>query len=397
MGNREGRKTKYKGIKDLGNGTYCLRIVATPPGGKRVERQVTVQARSVAEALEHRIRIVAEMAAPPAPAARARGPRSTLGEVARVWLDARIGATRRDGTSRLAPTTRARYEHAVGTMIAPFIGERVVGELTRGEVEAWRDHLGEHYAASTVNGALTVLRMILRDAEHPVADRVKALEVDDTRITEDEPNALDDEQVGAFLAAIRDGYPQHLALVLVLLTSGQRISTVLALRWEDVDARAGTITFRRRLSEGTVLPGVKRSRTAKDVAPLLPVVRAELELHRRGLNEEQRASGLVFPAEGGGHRDRGVLRKAFEGARRAAGIRQRFTVHGCRRTSSALYRRAAGSVVAKAIVGHTTDAMHAHYAVVDQAEKAAAARGAFRMLGPVEVGPEVGPDGRGVV
>lgn len=182
--------------------------------------------------------------------------------------------------------------------------------------------------------------------------------------------------------------------MLVLLTSGQRISTVLALRWEDVDYRGGTITFRRRLSEGEVLPGMKRSRTAKEVTPLLPLVRAELELHRRTLNEEQRASGLVFPAEDGGHRDRGVLRKAFEGARKAAGIRQRFTPHGCRRTSSALYRRAAGSVVAKAIVGHTTDAMHAHYAVVDAAEKAAAAGAAFRMLG--EVGPGVGPNGRGV-
>lgn len=142
----------------------------------------------------------------------------------------------------------------------------------------------------------------------------------------------------------------------------------------------GTITFRRRLSEGVIVPGVKRKRTAVDVAPLLAEVWDELRVHRERLSEVQVASGLVFPAEDGRHHARTILREPFKRIRAIAGITKRFTPHGCRRTASALIRRAAGSAVSMAIVGHTTDRMHRHYAVVDAREKSEAARKAFRLL-----------------
>jgi integrase len=94
-------------------------------------------------------------------------------------------------------------------------------------------------------------------------------------------------------------------------------------------------------------------------------------VHREGFNEKQAESGLVFPSSLGGYRSRSVLDKPFATILGAAGIERRFTPHGCRRTAAALYRKVAGSVVSKAIAGHTTDSMHAHYAVVDVAEVAA--------------------------
>ena len=123
------------------------------------------------------------------------------------------------------------------------------------------------------------------------------------------------------------------------------------------------------------------------IAPLLPEVLEALKAHRADFNPKQQASELVFPSLSGGFRARSVLDKPFARIRAKAGIEERFTPHGCRRTAAALYRRAAGSVVSKSIAGHTTDEMHRHYAIVSSAEKQQAARLAFAGLqSPQNVG-----------
>ena len=372
---REGRRTQFRGVKDLGNGHYLVRARRLD-AGRRVERERRVVAESLQEALEHRRQLEREISGE----APEQSARPTVGAFARQWLVQRRTTLRRDGTPRLAPSTRRRYEHAVEVMILPFLGSTPLAELTRPLVERWRDHLGAHFASATVNGALNVLRSILREADSAAATGVRPLELDDTRITDDEPNALDEEELGRFVAATRALYPQHVALVLVLLPTGQRIGTVLALRVEDLDRERRTITFRRRLSEGELLPGVKRSRKARDVAPLLDEVEAELDRKLATMSPAERESGLVFPAEDGRHHARTLLREPFKRILAHAAITKRFTPHGCRRTAAAFYRRVAGSAVSKAIVGHTTDRMHEHYAVVSTAERNAAARGAFRLL-----------------
>lgn len=55
-------------------------------------------------------------------------------------------------------------------------------------------------------------------------------------------------------------------MILVLLTTAVRVSTVLAARWDDIDEDEGLIHFRRRRSGDEILPGVKRSRKSKDTA-----------------------------------------------------------------------------------------------------------------------------------
>jgi integrase len=99
------------------------------------------------------------------------------------------------------------------------------------------------------------------------------------------------------------------------------------------------------------------------------------------LNEARIASGFVFPAEDGRHHARTILRDPFNRIREAAGITKHFTPHGCRRTASALYRRVAGSAAAMAVVEHTTNAMHLHYAFIEARRRRARPRGkAFKVL-----------------
>lgn len=376
---RRGRRTQVKGVKDLANGLYLVRARGWDSSGRPIERERKVQAKSIREAQLIKFEFERELSEHTPKVSEPAAPKR-VGELSRAWLEHRQQMLRRDGTPRLAPSTRVRYEHTVSVLIEPYLGEVSLDALTRRMVERWRDHLGAHFASATVNGALNVLRSILRDADCRAADGVRPLEQDDTRITDDEPNALDEEELQAFVKAAREFYPQHMALILVLLTTGQRISTVLALRHEDIDRARHTITFRRRLSEGELLPGVKRSRKAHDVAPLLEEVAHELDKAMATQSEEQAQSGLVFPAEDGRHHARTLLREPFKRILAHAGITKRFTPHGCRRTAAAFYRRVAGSAVSKAIVGHTTDRMHEHYAVVSSEEKRTAAKGAFRLL-----------------
>src|SRR5687768_12703413 len=154
-------------------------------------------------------------------------------------------------------------------------------------------------AATTVNGHLRTLKTLLGDHGIDAAKRVQPLEEDDTRITDDEPNLLTPEELKRFLKAARELYPEerrvgrkivtraetHYPMILMLLTTGARISTVRAVRWEDLDPEAGVVHFRRRWSKREVLPGVKRSRTSKDMAGLLPELYALLEARRAKFNE----------------------------------------------------------------------------------------------------------------
>ncbi|MFO0726516.1 MAG: site-specific integrase [Myxococcota bacterium] len=261
------------------------------------------------------------------------------------------------------------------------MGKREISTLTKEWVEAWRDWLGEKYSASTVNTWLTILRMILRDGGLEAVSRVSGLSVDDTRTTEDAPNLLEDEEaVTRMLELVKEKEPEHYALIGVLVTTGLRISTALALRREDFEPARGVITARRRLSDGELLEGVKRSRTARDVVPLVEWVWQAVEAEWAGHNPAQAKSGLAFPNRDGGYRTRTAVAKPLKTVSDALGV-GRLTPHGLRRTAALLYRLRSGSAVSKAIAGHLTEEMHLHYAPVLSRERAEAGRAVFGAVG----------------
>ena len=60
MAKREGRQTRHRGIKDLGNGVYLVRV-RSYLDGQRVERERRIRARSISEALQAKIDLEKEM------------------------------------------------------------------------------------------------------------------------------------------------------------------------------------------------------------------------------------------------------------------------------------------------------------------------------------------------
>jgi integrase len=72
---------------------------------------------------------------------------------------------------------------------------------------------------------------------------------------------------------------------------------------------------------------------------------------------------------------------AWRACLKAAGITERFTPHGLRRTFNDMLRRAKmDPVIAKALTGHVTDQMREHYSTVGLDEKRAAVASVLRLL-----------------
>lgn len=361
-------KSKYPGVESLGGGKYRIRVqVKDPKTGKMIEADRRIEATSAEAAALARASLKKELAAPKRSSAS-----STVGDLAHEWLRVRRAALRPDGGTRLAESTLERWEGSIRRYIAApeLLGKYQAALLERHDVERWRDALASGFRANTVNSALKLLRTILQDYGVTAADRVRGLRVDDTRINDDEPNALSEAQLSAFFEAAKRHTPQHYALLLVLFTTGQRIGSALALKWSDIDEATNEIVFRK----------LKAGRGKTERLPLLPEVREALESHRRWFNTRQRESGLIFPARTGKRASLAVLRKAFVLLSKESGLKIRFTPHGLRRTAAVMYRRAAGSVVAKKILGHLTDAMHEHYSHVAPDEKREATEKVLRGL-----------------
>ena len=81
----------------------------------------------------------------------------------------------------------------------------------------------------------------LDDAISLLRQSYQKLPEDDTRINQEEPNALEPDEVVSFLVAAREKTPQHYPMILVLLVTGARMSAVCALKWDDVDFDNGLL------------------------------------------------------------------------------------------------------------------------------------------------------------
>lgn len=170
-----------------------------------------------------------------------------FGEYLATWLDG----------LRLAPSTVASYRKNVRLHITPYLGAVELGKLTpqaltalyvKLEKSGRRDGRGEGLGARTVRYVHTIISAALRDAAEqdmiksnpaakakpPTAKQAKAPEMHPWTAAE----------LGTFLGWSREHselFPAWYALAF----TGMRRGELLALRWQDIDLAAGTVTVKR--------------------------------------------------------------------------------------------------------------------------------------------------------
>ena len=126
-----------------------------------------------------------------------------------------------------------------------YLGENAdkeIGEITREEIEAFRDDLAERLAPKTVNHHVKVLRMVFRDA------RDRALLIDDPsefaktvksrKVLERRPFTMDEVR-----AVLVHCDVEWRSMVLFGLYTGQRLGDIARFQWKNVDMKKKSISL----------------------------------------------------------------------------------------------------------------------------------------------------------
>lgn len=215
--------------------------------------------------------------------------RSTVGEELDLWL-AHVAETRDRGTWAI-------YDRKARTMVRPRLGNAVVQDLTKSDVEAFAARLGrEGYADRSIAKAVWIVKSVLSFAhEHGRLSHTRALAAKVGRSVI--PGPVDAADLGDCAAVIGE-LPERARIVAQLaLGAGLRISEAFGLTPEDVDHEARTITVHRQwLTTHWGPTKTHAERTVPVSASLLLAIRAHVA--RYGVSTE---GTIASRADGGAY------------------------------------------------------------------------------------------------
>ena len=281
-------KTKYPGVYRLGPRTFQVRgKIVDPRTGKPKEVVRKLEDVSIREAVRRREELLDEVRN----RLEADSKRVRVGEYAKSWM--------RSKALKLDTGTANGYAAALDVHILPALGDFFYDVLTKRDVQEWVDDKltsgyvdGEGklrpYSVRTVHAWFRVLRTMTRDAMEDLdlhRDPTMRVSFPDT-LESEKSNSVTPEQLSRFLAAMREDFPHHFALVVVLAFTGLRFCHASALRWEDWDEDAGVLSIVRKQVRGRVGP-VSRKKRAPRQYPIMPEVAAVLAEHRAWLIANQ--------------------------------------------------------------------------------------------------------------
>ncbi|GGG44195.1 hypothetical protein GCM10011374_03160 [Kocuria dechangensis] len=275
-----------------------------------------------------------------------------LGTTAERWL------TGIEGADRYAAQTKRRYREIVEKYIRPRVGDLHLREVQTGPVGAFLRDVETDHGAATAKLCRTVLVGVLQIAvDHGALQQNPAKAVSIPKTGRREVVSLNPRQAHGLLSSLPPGDVRD--ALMVMLGTGARIGSVLALRWADVDLEAGTLVL-----TGTVVrssAGLERQEHTKThqtpryrlPGALVDVLRARWE--SRGSDD------LMFPNARGGLMDPHNFRKTWRTQMKTAGF-EWVTPHVARKSVATLLARRLGDEAARDQLGHDSVATtRAHY------------------------------------
>jgi integrase len=191
-------------------------------------------------------------------------------------------------------------------------------------------------------------------------------------------DAATTEEVAAIMKATREESRDIRVMIALEVQSGMRFCETSALWWSDIKLDLGMLRINRSQVDGEVGPP-KTKESRRDVV-LLPEIVQLLREHKKWQEENDvpgYAEGLVFPSTKGTYRFPSVLTKPLADCIRRAGLQKHLTSHSLRRTLVSRVVEAAGDATAQVMAGHATQAMTAHYNVVEAERRRTVLRAAF--------------------
>jgi integrase len=280
----------------------------------------------------------------------------SVGEFLEWWLATVLPDT-------VKPSTVDAYADIVRLYIAPHVGRVTLAKLTPQHVKSMlRAMETDGLSPRTRQYARAVLRRSLRWAEqHGLVPRNVAALVDGPRKT---GTKLDDTLDAGGAAAVIDAAAGHRlgALAVVVLRLGLRKGEALALRWDDIDVDAGTLTVRgtlKRRNGGGLYVDTTKSDAGPRELPLVAGTAEALREHRRRQGAERLAigplwtdTGHVFTTATGTPLDPRNVNRWWSALCERAGVGHR-RFHAARHTAATLLlEQGVPLEVVSAVLGH---------------------------------------------
>ncbi len=277
----------------------------------------------------------------PMPAQAAAVSYRTLGELQRL--------VERESAGVLRPGSLATYQDQWQAVLRVLDPGLPLTELTREQLQAAMNELGQRYASTTLKNIRTALRkLLIRAVEDGVLLRNPLQRVQVPPAIAKPKRMLSQSERHAVLAAAKEhGQDIHLACALMLL-AGLRRREALALTWnrEDVDLEHRILSIRN--TEDFISK-------SGDAVRHIPIDNTLFEI----LSRAQRRSGFVLAPNKpyGGGRYRWNFTKAFAAVARNAGVPWLYP-HLCRHCFASLYVEGGGTIFRLSrILGHSTAAV----------------------------------------
>jgi integrase len=212
-------------------------------------------------------------------------------DAADAWLaGARSGAILNRSGDRYKPSVIRGYEQALRLRVLPAIGAKRLSQVTTSDlqllVDRWRS---DGLDPSTLRNTLLPLRAIYRRAVNRdglSVNPTRGIDLPAVRGRRDQ--IVSPEQAAQMIATLPIG---DRALWATALYAGLRAGELAALRWGDIDLRAGVIRVERSWDthEGPIEP---KSQAGKCAVPIAPQLRALLATHQ--LASQTTPDGLAF-------------------------------------------------------------------------------------------------------
>jgi integrase len=213
------------------------------------------------------------------------------------------------------PSTVRGYRSVIEAHLLPAFGDIPVEDLTTDDIEAWIATVDR--SPRTRNKLLLALQGILgraRKVYHLTRNAAADVEKFPIRRSFD-IEVYSPEEIHALIRAADS--EQDGVIYLTAAFTGLRRGELLALRWRDVDFAGQTIRVRASYADGAVT--TPKSGKVRSV-PMAPEVATALaKLGQRGHSIED--DDLVFVGEFGGYVDGSALRRRYDVAVKAAGLR----------------------------------------------------------------------------
>ena len=221
--------------------------------------------------------------------------RRTVEDYLTWWIDEVVPGT-------VKPTTEDGYRYMVNRYVVPAIGKVKLAKLSPLQVQEMLTGMERRgLSAATRRQTRAILRQALSQAER--FELVRRNAAAQTEAPRGQVHRIDDaltqDQARALLDAAK-GQPVE-PLVVVALSLGLRRGEVLALRWENVDLDAGTLTvaatLTRRTGHGLVESSPKTARSRRTLPLPQTCIRA-LRDQRRAQAALKLAAGPIWQGDG---------------------------------------------------------------------------------------------------